>query len=313
MTSASTSSAAGAFDLQVNGFAGVDFNGDTFTAEDLRRACEAVRAHGARQILATVITDSPEAMTRRLARLAEFREKDELVRDVIAGFHVEGPFLNETPGFIGAHPVEHARPADLELARRLLDAGRGLVKLVTLAPERDPGFAVTRFLVSRNVTVSAGHCDPSLETLRAAADEGLSMFTHVGNGCPQHLRRHDNIIQRALSLADWLWLCFVADGAHVPLPALRNYWRCAGLERVIVVTDAISAAGLGPGRYTLGAREVEIGEDLIAWGDAERTHFAGSTATMNRAREVCARAGLTEEEIRRVTAVNPRRALGMAD
>ncbi|MES2708172.1 MAG: N-acetylglucosamine-6-phosphate deacetylase [Verrucomicrobiota bacterium] len=300
-------------DLQVNGFAGVDFNRDNLTAESLRHACVAAREAGADQILATIITDSPEAMGRRLARLAELREADAVVREIIAGLHIEGPFLNPAPGYIGAHPVEHACLASPELARRLTDAGGGLVKLVTLAPERDPGLAATRWLAGQGITVSAGHCDTPLETLKAAADAGLSMFTHVGNGCPQQLHRHDNIIQRALSLADRLWLCFVVDGTHVPPMALANYWRAAGgLDRVIAVTDAISAAGLGPGKFTLGAQTLEIGEDLIAWGPG-KAHFVGSTATMARIRKIAGDMGLAPEEISRITAENPRRALGLRE
>lgn len=297
-------------DLQVNGFAGVDFNRDDLTAESLRHACLAARAAGADRILATVITDSPEAMCRRLNRLAELREGDEEVREIMAGLHIEGPFLNPAPGYIGAHPVEHARPADGEMARRLTDAGRGLVKLVTLAPECDPGLAVTRWLAGQGIVVSAGHCDPSMDQLRAAADAGLSMFTHVGNGCPQMLHRHDNIIQRALSLADRLWLCFVVDGTHVPPLALANYWRCCGLERVIAVTDAISAAGLGPGRYTLGNHTLDIGGDLIAWAP-DKSHFVGSTATVDRIRSIASGIGLSPEDIRRITAVNPAKAMGL--
>ena len=109
---------------------------------------------------------------------------------------------------------------------RLLDAA-GDSSDVTLAPERDNGFAVTRMLAGRGIIVSAGHTDATLEELRGAVDAGLSMFTHVGNGCPMHMNRHDNIVQRALSLSDRLWLCFIADGAHVPFVALGNYLRLA--------------------------------------------------------------------------------------
>ena len=296
-------------DLQVNGFAGVDFNRDDLTPGALHAACSAAREHGADQFLATIITDSPAAMTARVGRIAEFRDKDPLCREIIAGIHVEGPFLNGEPGYIGAHPREHARDADADIMDRILEAGAGLVRLVTLAPERDPGFALIRRLSGQGVTVSAGHCDPSLDCLSRAADAGLSMFTHVGNGCPLLLHRHDNIIQRAMSLSDRLWMCFIVDGVHIPPPALANYWRCAGLERVIAVTDSISAAGLGPGRHTLGARTLDIGEDLIAWGP-DRSHFVGSTATMRRVRDLAARMGLPPERVDQLTAANPRRAIG---
>jgi len=292
-------------DLQVNGYAGVDFNADGLTADDLHAACERLRADGVAGILATVITDDLDAMTSRIRRIAELRDADTLAAEVIHGIHVEGPFLNDRDGFVGAHPPAAVRDADVDAAKRLLDAGGGLIRIVTLAPERDADMGVTRFLVDAGVRVAAGHTDAGLDELRAAIDAGLSMFTHVGNGCPMTLHRHDNIIQRVLSLSDRLWLTFIADGAHVPYPALGNYLRCAGLERCIVVTDAIAAAGLGPGRYTLGPQTVEIGDDGVAWAP-DRSHFVGSAATMGGVlaglRE---QLGLTDDQLALLTQQNP--------
>ena len=297
-------------DLQVNGYMGVDLNADDLSAERLHAACAHLRRDGVAGILATIVTAGLPEMAARLARIAEYRQADALVRDVIWGVHIEGPFISPLPGYVGAHPPEHVRPADPDAMRRLLDAAGGLTRLVTLAPERDPGLAVTRLLVGQGILVSAGHCDPSLDEFRAALDAGLSLFTHLGNGCPMLLPRHDNIIQRALSLCDRLTIMFIADGVHVPYPALRNYLRIAGTTRTLVVTDAISAAGLGPGRYTIGSRVVEVGDDLVARGP-DASYLVGSTGTMPRmARGLIAEAGLSAREVRRLTSGNPRRVLG---
>ena len=181
------------FDLQVNGYAGVDFNGDDWTLEQLLAACRRLRpADGVAGILATIITAEVTAMCRRLQRLVDARQQHAEIQQMIAGFHLEGPFLNETRGYIGAHPAAAAQSATVSVMQRLLDATQGLTRIVTLAPERDPEFAVTRMLVERGVTVSAGHCNPPLELLDAAIDAGLSMVTHLGNGCPLELHRHDN-------------------------------------------------------------------------------------------------------------------------
>ena len=291
-------------DLQVNGYAGVDFNADALTAEDLHAACERLRADGVDGILAAIITDELDAMTARIRRIAELRDADGLAGEVIRGIHVEGPFLSDRDGFVGAHPPAAVRDADVDAAKRLLDAGSGLLRIVTLAPERDAGMGMIRVLVDAGVRVAAGHTDASLDELRAAIDAGLSMFTHVGNGCPMTLHRHDNIIQRALSLANQLWLTFIADGAHVPYPALGNYLRCAGLDRCIVVTDAIAAAGLGPGRYTLGPQTVEIGDDGVAWAP-DRSHFIGSAATMPQVVDgLRTHLGLTDDQIALLTQRN---------
>jgi N-acetylglucosamine-6-phosphate deacetylase len=296
-------------DLQINGYAGVDFNQDNLAEADLHLACQRLRDDGVAGILATIITDELPRMTARLRRIAAIRERDRLVHDVVWGIHIEGPFLNETPGYAGAHPLQALRPADVETIKQLDDAAGGLTRLVTLAPECDRGMKVVRYLAERKILASAGHCNPSLDELRAAIDAGLSMFTHLGNGCPMLLDRHDNIIQRVLALRGRLTICFIADGVHVPPMALANYLRLAGIERSIVVTDAISAARLGPGRYPLGSQSVEIGEDLIA-RSADGSHFVGSTATMPRMAAVLHQAvGLSDDEVRRLTSDNPRAVL----
>jgi N-acetylglucosamine-6-phosphate deacetylase len=299
------------FDLQVNGYAGVDFNQDGMTAEDLHRACARLEADGVGGFLATIISERLDLMCRRLATLVELREKDPLARRLIAGLHIEGPFFNETDGYRGAHPRDAILPADVDAMKRLLDAAAGLTRIVTLAPERDENLKVTRMLAAAGVVVSAGHCDPTLGELRAAIDAGLSMFTHVGNGCPMLMHRHDNIVQRALSFARDLWLCFIADGAHVPFVALGNYLRLAGHERCIVVSDGIAAAGLGPGRYTLGRWEIEIGDDMVARAP-DRSHLVGSAINMNQsASNLRGTLHLSESAVRRLTHDNPRKAIGL--
>jgi N-acetylglucosamine-6-phosphate deacetylase len=233
------------------------------------------------------------------------------VRDVIWGIHIEGPFLNETPGYIGAHPAASARPADLDTMRHLLDAAGGLTRLVTLAPERDAASRVTRMLADEGIRVAAGHCDATLDDLKRSIDAGLSLFTHLGNGCPPLLPRHDNIVQRVLSVSDRLQIGFIADGVHIPYFALGNYLRCCGVDRAFVVSDAISGAGMGPGSYWIGNREVIVDENLATWS-ADRTHLVGSAITMRRSDENLRTAlGLTTKQVRQLTRENPLAILGM--
>ena len=135
------------------------------------------------------------------------------------------------------------------------------------------------------------------------------MFTHVGNGCPMQMHRHDNIIQRALALRDQLWLCFIPDGVHVPFFVLKNWLSGIGLERTIFVTDAISAARLGPGRYTLAGWDILIGEDLVA-RSPDGTHFVGSTVTVPRIKaNAFAELGMSDADLKQVLDVNPRLAI----
>jgi N-acetylglucosamine-6-phosphate deacetylase len=140
----------------------------------------------------------------------------------------------------------------------------------------------------------------------------LTMFTHLGNGCPMQMHRHDNVIQRALSLSDRLWVMFIADGVHVPFFALKNYLNVVGVERAIVVTDAIAPAGLGPGRYTLARWDLVIGEDMVARAP-DGSHFVGSGITMKQTIEnLVAGVGLKREDAMRLVSENPRKAVPLA-
>jgi N-acetylglucosamine-6-phosphate deacetylase len=299
------------FDLQVNGYAGTDFNRDDLTPEALRHACECLRDDGVEGILATFITDDLDAMERRMKRLVELRAQDPLAQQIIAGIHIEGPFINIEKGYVGAHPPHAVKSASVDQAKRLFDACDGLAKLVTLAPECDEGFTTTRWLSDQGVCVSAGHCNPSRDVLAASCDHGLKMFTHVGNGCPMLMHRHDNIIQRALSLRDRLWLCFIPDGVHIEFFTLKNYVRAAGLEKSIFVTDAISASRLGPGDYTLAGWDIKIGEDLVA-RSPDGSHFVGSTVTWPRIQENNrAHLGLSGADLVKLSIGNPKLALGL--
>jgi N-acetylglucosamine-6-phosphate deacetylase len=297
-------------DLQVNGYFGIDFHSDLLNAEELHVVCTAMARDGVDGFLATITTEHVPVMEHRLRRLVELREANPLARAMIPALHIEGPFISALDGYRGAHPRDAVRPADVDSMKRLLDAAGGLASLVTLAPENDPGLAVTRYLAGQGIRVSAGHTNASLEQLRAAVDAGLSMFTHLGNGCPMHMHRHDNIIQRALSLSDRLFPMFIADGAHVAFPALGNYLRTAGIDRCIVVTDAVAPAGRGPGHFRLGRWDLVVGDDLVARAP-DGSHLIGSAVAMPRAvQNLVEEVGLTRAEAERLTAHNPRKVMG---
>lgn len=299
-------------DLQVNGYGGVDFNQDDLSPDGLHLACQAMRRDGVDTALATIITDHIEPMANRLRRLVDLREKDDLARSVIAGFHIEGPFLSPVDGYRGAHPLDAITQASQPALDQLLDAAAGLTRIVTLAPEQDPGLAATRQLARQGITVSAGHCNPSADQLDAAIDAGLCMFTHLGNACPMQLHRHDNIIQRVLARADKLWLCFIADGVHIPFFALQNYLHTAGMDRCIIVSDAMAAAGLGPGDHTIGPWQVHVGEDLAAWAP-DKSHLLGSAMSMQQAAvNLKTHLHLSDAQIDRLTNQNPRAAISPA-
>lgn len=265
-------------DLQINGLHGIDFNASHLSDNDWDRALRALSEDGTRGFLPTLITDSVEALERKLSRLSRLCEQSAYGVQPL-GIHLEGPFLSPLAGFIGAHPVQHARTAEVDVMKRLLDASCGGIRWVTLAPEQDPGARVTRYLADAGISVAAGHTDATLDQLKQAVDAGLGFFTHLGNACPMQLHRQDNIVHRALALHRHLRYTLIADGYHLPLWLVRSWIELLGVERVAIISDAISAAGLPPGIYTLGDREVRVGDDGVP-RSPDGSHFVGSGATL---------------------------------
>jgi N-acetylglucosamine-6-phosphate deacetylase len=268
----------GYVDLQINGLMGVDFNAATVSDTDWELASQALGKDGTTHVLPTIITDSIPALETKLRHWAHRCDRiDTAVR--VMGIHLEGPFISAVPGFVGAHPPQHTRTVDMPQLQRLMEAAEGHLSMVTLAPECDPNGLATRFLADRGVLVAAGHTDATLDQLKRTIDCGLSLFTHLGNACPSQLARHDNILHRALSLRDSLRYTLIADGHHVPPWLLKSWIDWIGCERVAIVSDAISAAGLPAGSYRLGDRVVDVGGDGVPRSQ-DRSHFVGSGATL---------------------------------
>ena len=269
-------------DLQVNGYKGIDFNSAELSLADIERAAEEMMRDGVLHAFPTVITNSVDHMSRCLSNLANAIDNSPIVAECFKGLHIEGPFLNNTQGFIGAHPPHHALEADEGALNQLLEACQGKAKILTIAPENDPNNKLIELATEQNLVVAAGHTDASREQLEAAIAAGLSLFTHLGNGCPQQMHRHDNIITRVLSLADQLSISVIADGHHLPADLFRLFIKIIPVEKLIVVSDATSAAGLGPGKYQLAGREIEVTSDGCAV-DPELGNFLGSAQTLQQA------------------------------
>jgi len=259
-------------DLQVNGFAGVDFNDPRATPDDLRRALVALRATGVTRLLPTLITGALEnfaACAQKLVRLGDA---------AIAGLHMEGPYIAAADGPRGAHPLAHVRAASLDDFRRRQDAAEGRIVLVTLAPEVEGALKLTEYLAAQKILVAIGHTAATPAQIREAISAGATLATHLGNGCALQLPRHPNFIWEQLA-ADGLTACFIVDGHHLPPATVKVMIRAKTPARSILVTDAIAAVGCPPGRYQLGGAEVELSADgRVATPGAET--LAGSSLTL---------------------------------
>ena len=275
----------GLVDLQVNGYVGFDFNNplEQLTGEGLRRACEAMRRRGVVTILATVTTDAVSRMAARLSRVVELRRQDELAASIIAGFHVEGPLISPNDGPRGAHSAEYVvTPADEpDLLERFQAAAEGMVRLLTLAPELPGALELIEKATAAGVVVGLGHHEAPPEIIDSAVRAGAKMCTHLGNGSHAMLPRLDNYLQHQLA-DDRLAASFIADGHHIPFPTLKNFLRAKQPPRSVLVTDAVAAADMPPGRHGVGRRSRQLDTDG-AVRLAGTPYLAGSALRMDRA------------------------------
>lgn len=291
----SASLSASLFDLQVNGFAGVDYQQLNLSGEDLELSAHALRKHRMDYNLLTLITDTMELLETKLRRIEAFREQSPLIRRVFPGYHIEGPYMSPLDGFRGAHRTELMKAPDWDEFQRLQAAANGHIRLITLAPEWEGSDRFIEKVVASGVTVSLGHTNASNEEIDRAARAGATLCTHLGNGAPGNMHRHDNVIQRLLSRDD-LIACFIPDGIHVPAFALKNFVRAKPLDKVLFTTDAMSAAGAPPGTYQIANITVEVGEDRVV-REPGRDNFAGSSLTLDEGVDNISRwTGLTSDQ-----------------
>ena len=271
--------APGWIDLQVNGFAGVDYCSPSAPLEEIARSVHVQYATGVTRFYPTIITGSASDMIGALANLA--RAKESLAEGVaMEGFHVEGPHISAEDGPRGAHPRHHVRPPDLDEFRRMQEAARGHIRLVTVAAEWPQAPAFIEALTRQGVVVSIGHTKANGDQIRDAVSAGATMSTHLGNGAHAVLERHPNYIWEQLA-EDRLAASFIVDGIHLPKSFLVVALRAKGLERSVLVTDAVMPAGCKPGRYKLGELDVELMPDdrVVLVG---QTRLAGSSLRMDR-------------------------------
>ena len=297
--------APGWIDLQVNGFAGVDYNSAASSHEQIGQSLRAMFACGVTRFFPTVITGSPENITAALRNLASAKESI-AEGPAMEAFHLEGPYISPDDGPRGAHPARWVRPPDLPEFHRFQEAAGGNIRLVTLSPEWPQAPRFIEKIVENGVVASIGHTRASATQIADAVSAGATLSTHLGNGADAVLPRHPNYLWEQLA-EDRLAASFIVDGFHLPSSFLNVALRAKGLERSLLVTDAVMPAGCPPGRYRLGEVDVELhgdGSVRLAGG----TRLAGSALTMDQAiANVMRTAGLSLHQAVTLATRNPAR------
>jgi len=297
--------APGWIDLQVNGYAGCDYNSPEESDEKIERSIRAQLATGVTRFYPTVITGPPDRMRASLRNLAEAKQRIPLGR-AMEGFHVEGPHISAADGPRGAHPREWVRGPDIDEYRGWQEAARGEVRLVTLAPEWPGATRYIEKLVAEGVVVSIGHTRATTDEISEAVRAGATLSTHIGNSADFVLDRRRNCLWDQLS-EDRLAASFIVDGLHLSPAFLKTAVRAKGSERSVLVTDAVAVAGCEPGRYRVGVVDVDLhpGGRVTLAGD---TRLAGSALRMDRAIEnVIRTTGVSLPEALAMATCNPAR------
>jgi N-acetylglucosamine-6-phosphate deacetylase len=294
----------GFVDMHVHGGGGTSFTEGS--AGDARSAAEFHRRHGSTTIVASLVAAPLDVLQARAAMLASL-----VGQDVIAGIHLEGPFL--AAARCGAQDPRHLAVPDVAAFERLYEAAGGQLRVITVAPELPGAPALITAATQAGVIAAVGHTDATADIASAAVDAGVTHATHLFNGMrPLHHREPGPA--GALLDRDEVTCEVIADGVHLHDTVIRLAARAAGPGRLVLITDAMAATGMPDGSYRLGSMRVDVtGGVARLTGNGTPGTIAGSTATMADVVRHAVAAGLPVTEVAAAASTTPARLLGLGD
>mgnify|MGYP006290170533 CR=1 FL=1 len=294
-------------DLQVNGYGGVSFADPSLTADDIARAVQTLRAKGTSAFCPTVVTAAPATYRHVLPLLADACDR---FPTSLLGPHLEGPFISPEDGAVGAHPKEHVRPPSVDAFEHLQNLARGRIRILTLAPEVPGAMELIEYATGQGIVVGLAHTRAGEDVIARAVQAGARLSTHLGNGCPQMIHRHDNPI--IAQLGSPLSSSIITDGHHLPPAFIRAVFAAKGVEETLVISDSAGIAGLPPGVYETAGAHVRM-EPSGRISNLDAPGLAGSSATMlvcmQHITHLC---GLSEDAVWRLGRDNPLTMLGLS-
>lgn len=300
--------APGLIDLQVNGYMGVDFADQELTPELMRDATRALWKEGVTSYLPTLITRDHERLSKSFSLLAESLD-DDVFGNSIPGFHLEGPFISPVAGYRGAHPEQYVRLPDWDEFVELQEAARKGIRLITVAPEMEGSIPFIEKCREQGVVVSLGHHNATPAIIDQAVEAGAAFSTHLGNGCANEINRHHNPLWPQLS-NDGLSISIIADGSHLTREEVRTFFKVKGAGQTILVSDALSFAGLPPGEYEKDGMTYLLTEDVVKF--PSENVLAGAAMPISRC--IGNMMQFTSCELReaiQMASTNPARILGL--
>lgn len=266
----------GFIDVHTHGAYGFDTNDGE--PEGLRDWMRRIPEEGVTSILPTTVTQMPEVLTKAVANVAKVVEEGYEGAEIL-GIHFEGPYLDME--YKGAQPPEAIAKPTVEQFKMYQEAAHGMIKYITMAPEHDPEFALTKYCSQNGVVVSMGHSSASYEQALMGIANGAMSMTHVYNGMTPYHHRKPGLVGTALRVRD-IYGEIICDGCHSHLAALNNFFIAKGRDYSIMISDSLRAKHCPPGgNYELGGHPIEIGEDGLARLKGTDT-IAGSTLNINK-------------------------------
>ena len=270
----------GLVDIQINGFAGVDFSAPDLEPEQAASVLTALFKTGVTTCYPTLITNTPERILRNLRVLEQARRLDSRFARAVPGYHLEGPYLSPGPSH-GAHDPSLMKAPDWEEFAAFQQAANERIRIITLAPELPGALDFIRRAGQAGVVVALGHTGGTGDEIHRAAEAGAALSVHLGNGCGEFLHRHRAPFWAQLA-DDRLSASLICDGFHLPQELVQVIVRVKGIERLVLITDAIHAAGMPPGKYSLVGVPIELMPNGQVLRD-DRRSMAGSSVGLNRA------------------------------
>lgn len=294
----------GFVDVHIHAFKGMDTMGGE---EAVRHMSRELKKFGVAAFLPTTMSASPEDTVAALKGIKAVMDKPEPNGAIVLGAHMEAPFLTENKA--GAQLKEYFVNPCEENWQRYTGGYEGIVRLITMAPEKENALDFIKVLTDKGITVSIGHTDATAETVHAAADHGANHVTHTFNA--QSPLNHRKPGVPGAAMVDARLNCeVISDGIHLHPDIVRMLMICKGKEHTVAITDAMEAAGMPDGKYQLGGQDVFVKEGAARLADGT---LAGSTLTMIRAFQNLMTFGATPEEAALMTTKTPALSIGNED
>lgn len=298
----------GFVDLQVNGYKGIDFSSPRLTIDQIYQATHELAKAGTAAYCPTLITSRLEIYERNLRLFAKAMSDAELKIHIL-GFHLEGPFISPMEGARGAHAPEFIRKPDVDLLKRFQDWAGGHIVLLTIAPETKGAIPLIEYAVKNGIRISMGHHFAEDGVMERAVKAGATTSTHLGNGLPNMINRHQNPIWWQLACDD-IYGMFITDDHHLPSDFIKVALRAKTISKFIIVSDSSHLAGLPPGTYDFAGAKVKLAASgRISFADTP--YLAGSSANMLQCMNHLASLKLlSEKELWRTGRDNPLKLIG---